>query len=360
LILPDGARVSLPPICPTKMLIALGMPDALSKTIPIWCSVINRFLFPEQSECHQLYTPPQVVSATEHAQIAALLPSFLSSFRDLGISTDDFKASITKPLRPIWITPDSSLSEKDAIFEDFHPIICCTVSRRVPGGELSGGEYIQGAGDDTENWAHGLTPALFWSNQEILLSSSEYDLPEVIETLLQSSTGAGVGNTGVVRCLKPTSCLFVAPLSAIEPNNMDTDTCVIALLPKVTQESTWKRSKMSLHVGLGPHKLGSRNLRMALPTIVDFASTILAKAESSQTKKDVIIACETGKDLSIGVALALLCLLFNENGALLTERGDKSNIDKAFIRHRLGWVSTSMPDANPNRATLQSVNSFLM
>lgn len=342
------------------MLIVLGMPDALSKTIPIWCCVINRFLFPEQTECHRLYTPPQVVSGTEHTQIAALLPSFLSSFQALGISIDDFRASITKPLRPIWITPDSSLSDTEAVFEGFHPVICCTVSRRVPGGELSGGEYIQGAGDDTENWAHGLTPAVFWSNQEILLSSSEYDLPEVIATLLRRSAEAGVGNAEVVRCLKPTSCLFIAPLGAIELNNMDTDTCVIALLPKVTPECTWTTSKMRLDVGLGPHKLGSRNLRMAIPTIVDFAVTFLAKTESSQTKRDIIIACETGKDLSIGVALALLCLSFDDNGTLLTERRNKPNIDKTFIRHRLGWISMSMPDANPSRATLQSVNSFLM
>jgi tRNA A64-2'-O-ribosylphosphate transferase len=38
----------------------------------------------------------------------------------------------------------------------------------------------------------------------------------------------------------------------------------------------------------------------------------------------------------------------------------KPKIDKKFIRRRLGWISTSLPNANPSRATLQSVNSFLM
>jgi tRNA A64-2'-O-ribosylphosphate transferase len=336
------------------------MPDALSKTIPIWCSVINRLLFPDQPECHQLYTPPQVVSETEHAQISALLPTFLSSFQELDIRLDACKVTVSKPIRPIWITPDSHVSKTNEIFKNFHPMICCTVSRRVPGGELTGGDYIQGAGDDTENWAHGLTPSVFWSNREELLSSSEYDLPELIETLLEQSTKAEVGNKDALRCLKPTSCLFVAPTSAIEVSNIDSNTPMIALLPKVTQESSWRSSQTRLDVGLGPHKLGSRNLRLALPIIIDFARNILDQAEKSQTAGNIIITCETGKDLSIGVALTMLCLFFNEEGELMTERGDKTKIDKTFIRHRLGWISTSMPDANPSRATLQSVNSFLM
>lgn len=55
------------------------MPDALSKTIPIWCSVINRALL---LKCHPsgfngwdttIYTPPGVVSTQERHQIEAKL-----------------------------------------------------------------------------------------------------------------------------------------------------------------------------------------------------------------------------------------------------------------------------------------------
>src|SRR6266487_750297 len=138
------------------------MPDALSKTIPIWCSVLNRLLFPIETQFHQTYTPPQVVSQSEHAQIDALLPSFLRALQALNIPIETLRSHISKPLRPIWVTPESDLAKTSGIFEDFHPIICCTVSRRVSGGEISEGGYIQGAGDDTENWAHGLTPSIFW------------------------------------------------------------------------------------------------------------------------------------------------------------------------------------------------------
>ena len=34
--------------------------------------------------------------------------------------------------------------------------------------------------------------------------------------------------------------------------------------------------------------------------------------------------------------------------------------DKQTIRRRLAEITTSVPDANPSRATLQSVHAFLM
>lgn len=55
------------------------MPDALSKTIPIWCAVINRLLFGEVPENHRLWTPKEVVGASEHAQIEALLYVFVNN-----------------------------------------------------------------------------------------------------------------------------------------------------------------------------------------------------------------------------------------------------------------------------------------
>ena len=57
------------------------MPDALSKTIPIWCAVINRLLFEEIHESHKLRTPKEVVGPSEHAQIEALLCGFVENVK---------------------------------------------------------------------------------------------------------------------------------------------------------------------------------------------------------------------------------------------------------------------------------------
>jgi len=135
-------------------------------------------------------------------------------------------------------------------------------------------------------------------------------------------------------------------------------------LPKTTAESTWQTSRMRADIGLGADKIGSRNLRTALPFIANFVEkTINAGSKGSDgvsLPKGILLSCESGTNLAIGAALAILCLFFKDDGTMMDEGRRVSLIDKTFIRSRLGWISTSMPDANPSRATLQSVNSFLM
>ena len=57
------------------------MPDALSKTVPIWCAVINLLLFGESNEIHKLRTPKDIVGTSEHAQIKALLCGFVEDVK---------------------------------------------------------------------------------------------------------------------------------------------------------------------------------------------------------------------------------------------------------------------------------------
>jgi tRNA A64-2'-O-ribosylphosphate transferase len=57
------------------------MPDALSKTVPIWCAVINRALFPTQSAYHPVQFPPNFLGASEEAQIEDRIDGFVKSFK---------------------------------------------------------------------------------------------------------------------------------------------------------------------------------------------------------------------------------------------------------------------------------------
>lgn len=326
------------------------MPDALSKTIPIWCCVLNRVLFPDDQAGHGLYTPPNAVSASEHAQMEARIPEFVESFISLGLDIAPLQ-QMQKPLRPMWITQDSQLVETDTVFEEYHPVICCTSSRRVVGTEMSEGGYIQGAGDDTENWALGLTAPIFWSNEEELLSTPEAQLSTLIESLVDAaSKGSSVQKP---RQIAP--CLSVAPLTQVY--SASDYSCVISLSTKTTDQSTWVKGPAHMDVGLGKHKAASRNLRSALPQICEFAKSAL-KA-SNACRPDILVLCETGKDLSIGVSLALLCQFFEEDGSLASLE-DTKDINKGVIKIRLSRIMTAFPEANPSRATLQSVNSYFM
>ncbi|KAI1449850.1 initiator tRNA phosphoribosyl transferase [Annulohypoxylon stygium] len=339
------------------------MPDALSKTVPIWCCVLNHVLFPDTPEFHELYTPPNAVSESEHAQINSRIPEHVDSLKALDIDINVLHQHVKKPLRPMWITQESQLVPTDEIFDDFHPIICCTSSRRILGGEMSEGGYIQGAGDDTENWALGLTPPVFWRHADVLLSTPEPDLSDLVRSLVADE----VANVSSLTPRQIAPCLSVGCLPV--PNTLSPSTCVIAIYSKTTDPSSWVKSPLLMEVGLGKHKLASRNLRQALPNISDFVRRFLERGLDSGSSEDsdssspeptqILIACETGKDISIGVALALLCQQFDKEGNINLQESLSSHT-KSDIRVKLSRIMTNFPEANPSRTTLQSVNSFLM
>ncbi|TQN65114.1 hypothetical protein CSHISOI_10073 [Colletotrichum shisoi] len=337
------------------------MPDALSKTIPVWCTVLNMALFPDLPHVNRLLTPPNVVSASEHAQIAALLPSFLASLKALEIDFAPLRAHLSKPLRPFWVTQETHLAADTpvgaAVFDDYHPVICCTSSRRVAGAEMSEAGYIQGAGDDTENWAMGLTADVFWENADALLSAPEADLPEAVARLVAEKKRNAPRGVAPKRVAPR---ILVCPLPLDDDDNGSTARCVVALTQDVTPPGSWVKSPSRMEVGLGKHKVASRNLRQALPDICSFVSRYLdAHQDADGAAGDVLFACETGKDLSIGSALAVYCWCFDQNGKRRVA-DSKTFFNKDMIRVKLGTIMTAFPEANANRATLQSVNSFLM
>lgn len=427
------------------------MPDALSKTIPIWCCVLNRALFPEQPEFHDLYVPPNAVSDSEHSQMLSRIPEGLDALRQLKIDLAGLRAQVSRPLRPTWVTQETTadlshyhthththhhhMSDEGGegdegsheIFEKFRPVICCTSSKRVVDGEMSGHTgYIQGAGDDTENWAHGLTAPIFWAHADRLLSTPEADLPDLIRLLAaaavdglppppqpplaangtnSSSTGTSTSTSNTdlllpltVRQLTPHLYVSPLPIPQCLPKQQEDGEkscaiawCTIALLSTTSPPETWAKSPVHMEVGLGKHKAASRNLRVALANICGFVSHFLNKPlvagtdtgrdtdilrgeeqnPEQKAEKRVLIACETGgRDLSVGVALALLCWCFEDEEGRVVRVLDESSIgetaaesisfNKTMIKIRLGRIMMAMPDANPNRATLQSVNSFLM
>lgn len=323
-----------------------SMPDALSKTVPIWCCVLNRMLFPEY-EVHSLHTPPQSVSASEHSQIEARLDGFVHQLQELNIPVASLRGQISKPLRPLWITQDSPLPSTPPSFPDFHPVVLCTSSRRVRGGEVSEGGYIQGAGDDSEAWACGLTPPLFWQHREELLRTQEDDLPALISGLLQ---GPNKSSKAEPILIKPTSTLYVGSMETKEIFGVDS---LISCGEGLIDELQTKLKQNYLHLKCRTGKVGSRDLRNELPKLEHFFNTL------QEPPKKLLVCCSTGKDLALGVALAILCLYANDNGIISTNC-TIDDIDKSFIRQRLSWITTSYPTANPARATLQSINSFLI
>jgi len=132
-----------------------SLPDALSKTVPIWCFCVNRAAgFSEE----ELRLPP-CVADEEATAIKARLDSCVALLRQ---HAPDLR--LAKPLRCVWVVHGDDTSI--ALPEDATPIIC--VSASAPNGDL------QGAADDEEAWAPpGFTADVFWRNPHILEEVSD-------------------------------------------------------------------------------------------------------------------------------------------------------------------------------------------
>ena len=165
------------------------MPDALSKTIPIWCAVLNGVMLKSNGDKLDynklLFTPYDTVSSSERSMIIKKLPELSEQLEILNIfdgkaTYKDFKQRL---LRPIWVYPGADILESSRdVFtgekvmsewmvsqdSNFIPVILCTVSYQAQDGvdRRNGFTYHQGAGDDHELWSNGLEPDLFWTHRK--------------------------------------------------------------------------------------------------------------------------------------------------------------------------------------------------
>ncbi len=191
----------------------------------------------------------------------------------------------------------------------FYPIVCCTASRRATGREEADNGYIQGAGDDSESWSHGLTPDVFWRHEQQLLLATNEELPDLIRELMISEMETKSEHEDVISIL-PLRNIYLSTLAAAtQKGNFD---AIIFCIGNDANNIDWKelpKKTKILSLKCGSGKLGSRALRAELSVVPPFISALASQIDSPR----ILFACPTGKDLSVGVALVVLCLFFNDD-----------------------------------------------
>lgn len=278
---------------------------------------------------------------------------------------DHLRQQLGKPIRIAWANRSYFHPPDLYKADEYNLFVLCSASKRVQGAEISEGGYIQGAGDDSESWAYGLTPPLFWANKSTIFQTAEEDLPQLFEELVnEQSKHAGVHQATLVA---PTQNLYIGPKDGRTNGNDLYDLVIDCNAPSDAAEANAKR----LNLGCGSAKMGGRDLRNHLDKVQAFIASQLAPDPS----RSLLVTCESGKDLSAGVLLTVLCSSYDDRGmshfsyslspaTYLTVPGTFSSgprrINKQFIRQRLAWITSSKHDVNPSRTTLQSVNAFLM
>ena len=354
-----------------------SFPDALSKTIPIWCCVLNRLLFPNHKESQLSVLPSsKIISPDEIEAIRNRLPSLCSEAERLDLDISSLRTQISRPLRPYFLDPSSNsvLALNENTNSENHPIFLVMASSNEESSEsrqqynrfrdsiLPYLNYVRGAGDDEDNWASGITPEAFWHNKDALLEAlqdPDIDYPATILSIanikpkaLQYEKPIGMGQPGLFIGTTTAHVSYkilqtYAPYDAIIVCNEDHQ-----LSSNVETLAKEGIKPPILDLKLTPGKLGSRALRAIFPQLMPFMAQI------TKPKPAVLVADNAGIDHAAGVTLILSCLFYEED--CFSRVPVRHKFDKEFIRKRLAMMTACKWDINPSRATLQSVNALLM
>jgi tRNA A64-2'-O-ribosylphosphate transferase len=221
-----------------------------------------------------------------------------------------------------------------------------------------------------------LKPNVFHQHRDRLLSTPKQDLPSVIEEVKASSakdtaklnsshlastteipanSGLILGVTLALKELEPSKermVLQLTRLSAEEmPDPASSDDHLFFRIPKSKKGETY-------YFG----------------TVLPAGAEAASKARSEG--KEVLVVDDDGKDVSVGVMVALSWIFIDDQGSRRSgpvPTGEQTRFSryhclmiwmyiatKSDTRTRLQWILDKRPGANPSRSTLQRVNEFLM
>ena len=140
-------------------------------------------------EWFELHTPPRCVDAEERTAILARLDGWVDAIMASAVDVSNIAAQLTKPLRPLWLNPDSLMYVNMMPgFADcpFTPVVCVSASQPAGHSTPAGFDYMQGCADDEETWSRGLTPAAFWLHHTTLLAATEPEVARAVDAIVMA------------------------------------------------------------------------------------------------------------------------------------------------------------------------------
>ena len=159
-----------------------------------------------------------------------------------------------------------------------------------------------------------MTPQLFWENHQDLIPADRVQLCDLIPKIIVS---AHHDYSKTINSMTPINKvgdrLLIGSLDDVPDiinSNKEDNTDFIILASSMEGEPVSKSRKVYIPVVAGK-KGQSHFLQTTLPT-----ATALIRERLTEGKR-ICIVCESGKDLSVGVALAALQLFFQDNGSLV-------------------------------------------
>jgi len=350
-VLPDSFRRTLPIWCTVlnRLVVALGEKLCRNRQFVDTNGNINWDT--------DLYTPSNI-SREEHEVIKEIIPERVRSALESGVIIDEewFLEILQKPLRCFWISPEvlnydndddcweCIYSKIDQAKSQYTCIVCISPSesgiKTIPQWRQSsnignhignnvnleeGFYYTPGAADDHElaEWSKGLTPALFWRHYEEILNSNitvdESD--EVIHQITKKVKDGEYDMNGNNECLQsPITDSF---------NTLGNFNCCISIGSKKSGQSPecWEyfdailnvseieyegfssrqqvvdEDKFYLHINVKEGKKDRKELEKWMAVAMMFVGV-----HAGASKRRILIHGTEGKDRSVAVVMAALCI----------------------------------------------------
>ena len=164
----------------------------------------------------------------------------------------------------------------------------------------------------------GLTPILYWRHHDEILTTRSSDLPDLVRSLVSSSSHTDytmdidqplVCGTPIQRISGRLSICNAASLRRPDLLQVHQDIAFVCLEPHDPTGVSRDESRM-LSIQTPQGKKGQHHfLTVVLPRSMPFIQRHL------QNQRTVCIACNTGTDISVGVALAALAMFFRPDGS---------------------------------------------
>ncbi|PLW46370.1 hypothetical protein PCANC_00100 [Puccinia coronata f. sp. avenae] len=358
-------------------------PDALSKTVPAWCAVINaarakildrypvepslRSIWQPHLCSRGLTTPVNAVRSSEHDQIQRLVDAWADQLLASSFNLEDSLVQLQRPMKPIWVSPAAHLGE-DLLGNmnelDFHPVICLSASKYL-GDHASldragGFTYVQGAGDDHEGWSMGLTPKLFWENRLQLLSADRSEIESLIDQIVSSSQDVTFSDPKRIELfqVRTTKLVIHFPSDVNENLSSEDDGLAVIISGCDSVKLIHKKCKLDASVALLGNSRTIKNLSKVLLSVLPDCMQMMKENKTVRLTAIGPKLAES-KELLVAIALCLLVNVFDDQGK--RREGPPKQIEKADIRDRLHWIiEASQGTINPPRSILKKVNNFLI
>ena len=146
------------------------------------------------------------------------------------------------------------------------------------------------------------------------MNTTEEDLPALVEAIKRRTSNV---NGHTVTLIRPTQTIYIGPLTAVDTKSFDGIVICHDRTDGSLQDEQNEKSTKTLELSCGSGKLGSRALRSQLPRVPPF---VAALHTTSQAPK-LLFSCSTGRDLSAGIALVVLCMYFDDDGTSIVRQG---------------------------------------